>query len=388
MQTMQPKWKPDVHPVFVTGRSYLCSKSIAAMMTLYPLILLLTCFFFLRPGTTAACTAFCMHSQEKFFLAKNLDWEIGNGMLVINKRGVFKTAFTPRQKKISWTSRFGNVTFNQFGKEFPLGGMNEAGLVIEELNSWGKPAISDSVYTLNEFQWVQYHLDNFATVSEMIGNEPFLFMVPLFLNLHYLIADKTGDVAIIEFHDNRVVIYHGNDVIIPVLSNNHYAQSLEYLKKFRGFGGDMLIPEESTSGERFVRAASLLEKSDVSKYASPAASAFSVLDSVRQVDTKWSIVYDLSGRRIHFKTPESDGSYTVDLEPLDFACSTQTLFIDINPPVSGFNNEDLHELDERKNRDYLIDLHDRYNRFEPGILSREILMEMADYAYSVQCRSR
>ena len=32
---------------------------------------------------------------------------------------------------ISWTSKFGNVTFNQYGKEFPTGGMNENGLVIE-----------------------------------------------------------------------------------------------------------------------------------------------------------------------------------------------------------------------------------------------------------------
>ena len=30
-----------------------------------------------------------------------------------------------------WTSKFGSVTFNQYGKDNPMGGVNERGLVIE-----------------------------------------------------------------------------------------------------------------------------------------------------------------------------------------------------------------------------------------------------------------
>jgi penicillin V acylase-like amidase (Ntn superfamily) len=32
-----------------------------------------------------------------------------------------------------WVSRYGSVTFNQYGCENPTGGMNEAGLVVEQM---------------------------------------------------------------------------------------------------------------------------------------------------------------------------------------------------------------------------------------------------------------
>jgi choloylglycine hydrolase len=32
-------------------------------------------------------------------------------------------------KTISWISKYGSITFNQYGREFPTGGMNEKGLV-------------------------------------------------------------------------------------------------------------------------------------------------------------------------------------------------------------------------------------------------------------------
>jgi hypothetical protein len=70
-------------------------------------------------------------------LAKNLDWPISDGYILVNKPGVKKNAFTNQHPRISWISKYGSITLNQFGKEFPLGGMNEAGLAIEELNSWG-----------------------------------------------------------------------------------------------------------------------------------------------------------------------------------------------------------------------------------------------------------
>ena len=90
------------------------------------------------PYSSTACTSFVVKKDNRILLAKNLDWEISNGIILVNKKGVFKTAYCDCHRKLSWTSRYGSVTFNQFGKEFPLGGMNEKGLVVEELNSWGR----------------------------------------------------------------------------------------------------------------------------------------------------------------------------------------------------------------------------------------------------------
>ena len=50
----------------------------------------------------------------------------------MNRRGLKKTAFSTNSG-LQWVSRFGSLTFNQFGFEFPNGGINEAGLVIEHM---------------------------------------------------------------------------------------------------------------------------------------------------------------------------------------------------------------------------------------------------------------
>ena len=33
----------------------------------------------------------------------------------------------------TWTAQYGSITFNQYGRELPTGGINEAGLVVESM---------------------------------------------------------------------------------------------------------------------------------------------------------------------------------------------------------------------------------------------------------------
>ena len=107
-----------------------------------------------------ACTAFVLKQDDTIILAKNLDWLIGDGFIFINDRGVSKSAFLVNGAHATkWKSCYGSITFNQLGKDFPIGGMNEKGLVIESLNytlSNYPPAAGTNV---DEFQWIQYHLD-------------------------------------------------------------------------------------------------------------------------------------------------------------------------------------------------------------------------------------
>ena len=53
---------------------------------------------------------------------------------------------------------------------FPLGGMNEKGLVVEimwlDSSEYPKP---DGKPSVNELQWIQYQLDNFATVNDVLS---------------------------------------------------------------------------------------------------------------------------------------------------------------------------------------------------------------------------
>jgi len=56
---------------------------------------------------------------------RNYDWITATGMVCTNLRGLQKISLAGRWKISRWVSQYGSITFNQYGKEFPAGGMNE-----------------------------------------------------------------------------------------------------------------------------------------------------------------------------------------------------------------------------------------------------------------------
>ena len=91
--------------------------------------LLIFCFF---PNFGYSCTTFRIDHDNKLYFGRHYDWLIEDALLVVNKRGVKKTAylFSSYEEASSavWTSKYGSVTFNQYGVGFPQGGINETGL--------------------------------------------------------------------------------------------------------------------------------------------------------------------------------------------------------------------------------------------------------------------
>ena len=90
------------------------------------------------------CSSFKLQKGDKLVYGHNLnEGDIGvPGLIFINKRGIFKQGrswselTTPDYSNASdhsWISRYGSVTFNNFGRDFPDGGMNEVGLVVETM---------------------------------------------------------------------------------------------------------------------------------------------------------------------------------------------------------------------------------------------------------------
>src|SRR5215210_4777214 len=107
-----------------------------------------------------ACTTFCTRG----LFGRNYDFEIGHGMVLVNKRGLTKTS--QREQPASWTSRYGSVTFNQFGRDNATGGMNEKGLVVELMWLGGTEyPKADARPELGTLEWIQYQLDTAATVQ-------------------------------------------------------------------------------------------------------------------------------------------------------------------------------------------------------------------------------
>ena len=97
-----------------TAGSVLCALLLAGVLT---------------PSRVAACTTFCLRHGPSVILGKNYDWHLGMGFVVRNGRGVAKQADAAQgTSPARWVSRFGSLTFNQYGHEFPSGGVNEAGV--------------------------------------------------------------------------------------------------------------------------------------------------------------------------------------------------------------------------------------------------------------------
>ncbi|HEY0750007.1 MAG TPA: linear amide C-N hydrolase, partial [Chitinophagaceae bacterium] len=116
-----------------------------------------------------ACTTFFLNKDGQLLFGRNYDWVTESGMVMVNARGMVKYGAKPNAANFNWVSNYGSVTFNQYGKEFPTGGMNEKGLVVELmwLDETEYP-VRDKRHSLGVLQWIQYQLDCSQSVSEVI----------------------------------------------------------------------------------------------------------------------------------------------------------------------------------------------------------------------------
>jgi choloylglycine hydrolase len=270
----------------------------------------------------AGCTTFCLRHGEGAVFGRNYDWDIGYGLVVVNKRGVAKGAMLPlAERPARWTSRYGSLTFNQYGREFPTGGMNEAGLVVEVmwLDATRYPAPGERP-GVGALEWVQYQLDNYASIDDVVRNAGQL-RISSNAMLHYLICEKSGRCAAVEFLNGKPVTHSGEALPLPVLANSTYDESLRSLEK----GGPAAGP---SSLARFARAARKIRDY---KGNDPVGASFRILADVTQgAYTKWSIVYDLGARRVYWQTAANSKRRWVDVGSFDFACASPVLMLDID----------------------------------------------------------
>ena len=97
-------------------------KLVSPLASIICVVLVLVSF----PISPLGCTTFCLVGKGEVLFGRNYDWIIGDGLVMINKRGVVKTATVVESNNVAkWVSKYGSVTFNQYGRENPAGGMNE-----------------------------------------------------------------------------------------------------------------------------------------------------------------------------------------------------------------------------------------------------------------------
>src|SRR3954468_12937843 len=142
-----------------------------------------------------ACTTFFINKDGQLVFGRNYDWVTETGVVHTNLRDQVKTSLPLENgKTTSWISKWGSVTFNQYGKEFPNGGMNEKGLVIElmwlDKSEYPK---TDERPPFSVLQWIQYQLDNCSSVDEVLATDQMIRVVSNGAPQHYLLADGNGN---------------------------------------------------------------------------------------------------------------------------------------------------------------------------------------------------
>lgn len=323
-------------------------RSITTPSQLYVISIILLFFLacsILFPISATACTSFCLNENVGPVVGANYDGSIPDGMIVINKRGFRKTAMTDPEKKLnpaSWKSKYGSITFNFLGIDWPWAGMNEAGLVITSmrLKETQYPQ-QDERPSIHMAQWVQYQLDRFSTVDEVVskGHRLRIRNNNSQSGVHYMVVDQLGNCAVVEFMAGRFVFYSEDQLPIKVLANDPYARSLQNTKNFKGFGGSRQIPDGNMSYGRFLRAASKLQRPNSAHAYHPIDHAFNILNRVRfnnhpYINTQWSIVFDTRTRHIYIKTRQLKTIRSIDLGTIDYSCTGRVKTIDIQHPLS------------------------------------------------------
>ncbi len=342
--------------------------------------LIAAAFLLLSITAAHACTTFFIHHNGKMVFGRNYDWMAGAGMVCTNQRGLSKTSMKNDDgKTIHWISKYGSISFNQYGKEFPTGGMNEKGLVVELMwldgTVYPKP---DDRPAIDVLQWIQYQLDNCATIDEVIATDKAVRIISNGTPLHYLVADAKGNAATIEFLDGRMVVHKGNDLPLPVLTNDTYDLSVKSNVNGRANGNNSL--------ERFSTACKMIQGYKANPEGKNLIDqSFDILNKVSQGDyTKWSIVYDITDKKIYFKTEQFQQVKSVSFSSFNFSCNSASRVLDMNRAEQG--NMSTYFADYSTGTNNLI-LEKTIKQSSPTIeISQEEKQALKSYPATIHCK--
>ncbi|MCC5792079.1 MAG: linear amide C-N hydrolase [Legionellaceae bacterium] len=205
--------------------------------------------------------------QNLVITGRNMDWKEDMGTNLYLFPAKIHRDGRAGAHSMTWDSRFGSIVCAGY-ESGSTDGMNEKGLVANLLylveSDYGaalpdRPNLSISL-------WLQYVLDNFATVKEAVDalrRVPFN-IVPMQLpngesaTLHLAISDASGDSAIFEYVEGQLSIHHGK--AYTVMTNSPpYAQQIALNEYWKNIGGLSFLPGTNRAADRFVRASFLLD---------------------------------------------------------------------------------------------------------------------------------
>lgn len=341
------------------------------------------CAVMAAAGPAYGCSSFLLERGDTVLVGHNLDDYIPMpGLVVINPRGIAKQGLgwsmfnplVPVKPAFRWISKHGSITYSNMGKEFPDGGMNEAGLYVGEMNYYfTKYPSGGGLVRMYHNQWIQYLLDNFETVDQVLAD-----MSRVVPDGHsrwqFLVADARGNAATITFFKGRAVVNAGDSLPVKALCNRRYARELDTLRLYQGFGGTRAVDfADTTDDRRFVRAAEMLRGQD---RAMPAADyAFAILRRLDWGNNKWSLAFDLRRRTVRFNTDRSRRIKGVDLASFDLSGAVPAMVLDINRDLEGDVAAQFVPFSEPIQKEYVAKMWDGIDTGFLGNLTFKPLMK-------------
>ena len=306
-------------------------------------------------NTTEACTRVVYQGKDNTVLtARSMDWkEDTRSNLWIFPRGMKRNGEIGKNP-LEWTSKYGSVVASAYDI-CSTDGMNEKGLVANllwlaesEYPQWDgkKPGLSIAA-------WVQYILDNFATVDEAVSYvekgtfEVVSDMVPdgtRMATLHLSISDADGDNAIFEYIGGELKIHH--DKSYQVMTNSPvFDQQLALNDYWKNIGGTTFLPGTNRAADRFVRASFYINA--IPKVADTRTAVASVFSVIRNTSvplgittpnepnissTRWRTVSDQKNKVYFFESTIQPNVFWVNLQDVDFSEKAPVKMLDL---VSG-----------------------------------------------------
>ena len=306
-------------------------------------------------NTTEACTRVVYQGKDNTVLtARSMDWkEDTRSNLWIFPRGMKRNGEIGKNP-LEWTSKYGSVVASAYDI-CSTDGMNEKGLVANllwlaesEYPQWDgkKPGLSIAA-------WVQYILDNFATVDEAVSYvekgtfEVVSDMMPdrtRMATLHLSISDADGDNAIFEYIGGELKIHH--DKSYQVMTNSPvFDQQLALNDYWKNIGGTTFLPGTNRAADRFVRASFYINA--IPKVADTRTAVASVFSVIRNTSvplgittpnepnissTRWRTVSDQKNKVYFFESTIQPNVFCVNLQDVDFSEKAPVKMLDL---VSG-----------------------------------------------------
>ena len=247
-----------------------------------------------------------------------------------NPRGLAKSIPDPRAlaDHAVWTARYASLTFTRTAYQFPWTGMNEAGLILSTMGlDVTQVPPPDQRPPLDSGLWMQYVLDNCASIDEVIATDDDVRMA--FSVDHYLVADRHGTAAV-EFIGGERVVHWGPDLPIAVLSNTVYSVGRD---NWTAYLNHLPWLSANESVNRFVSAGAAVAAFQPSSSEQAVLYAFSILGDVGGGNSSQSFVYDAEHGRVYYRTLANPEVRFIDFHAFDPDCSSPVQMLDVTIPL-------------------------------------------------------